>query len=383
MRSLLTVVLVLAMAWQSAYAEEVEKLEVRPTGRILMDGALYASPDKDNFPDGVAIPEVRLGANMTYGRWSSLIDVGLAYGKVGMRNMWIQYSFDRHNALRFGNFIHQYGLQSTSQSLKHTFEQPIASALFTPGIQLGAMFTHWDARWFAAGSVHAEKSAVTQVMNLPTFNQQGYGLLSRVVLRGHPAEDRTWHVGLSGGFSTPQRTLEEGVDIHNGFTFDATFPTKVIQRTAISATVGEAMNLFKFTPEVLLACNRLAFEGQYFYQQVNRRHGAHAFRAHSAYATVRGLIKGGGYGYSAANAQLTNPTKGALECVLDYNHARLTDSRAGIYGGLANSVSATFNYYFNPYITARLNYTFTHTWDHGVHMSETLNVFQARLMVMF
>ena len=96
------------------------EFKVRPTGRILIDGALYASPQKSLFPDGMAIPEVRLGANMTYGKWSSSIDVSYSYAKLGMRNMWIEYGFNQNNSLRIGNFIHQYGLQSTSQSVKVT-----------------------------------------------------------------------------------------------------------------------------------------------------------------------------------------------------------------------------------------------------------------------
>ena len=46
----------------SASGTSAPKISVVPVGRILMDGAMYTSDEKDLFPDGVAIPELRLGA---------------------------------------------------------------------------------------------------------------------------------------------------------------------------------------------------------------------------------------------------------------------------------------------------------------------------------
>lgn len=69
--------------------------------------------------------------------------------------------------------------------------------------------------------------------------------------------------------------------------------------------------------------------------------------------------------------------------MVDYNYTSLSDSKAGIYGGRSNSLSATLNYYINPYITARINYSYTHTWDKASVEPRSLNTFQARLMVFF
>lgn len=41
-------------------AQEQSVLQIRPTGRILMDGGLFHSDNK-NFVDGVAIPDARIG----------------------------------------------------------------------------------------------------------------------------------------------------------------------------------------------------------------------------------------------------------------------------------------------------------------------------------
>lgn len=364
-------------------ADDSPKLQVSPSGRILMDGALYASPQKDMFPDGVAIPEVRLGAKFKYGKWSASIDACYAYAKVGLRNMWIEYGFNDHSSIRFGNFIHQFGLHATSLSMKSTFEQPLANALFTPSLQMGAMYVNYSKHFFGAVSAHVESSARTEIMNAPLFNQQGYGLLTRLVWRNAQEDRPVIQAGISGGFSTPQRHIVGNEDIHDGFAISANFPTKVAQVEAIGTTVGNSKNLFKLSPELLLSNDRLALESQYFFQQINRRQGLNAFRAQGCYATLRGIIFGDRYSYVSSTALVSNPKNKTLECVLDYNYATLSDAKANIWGGRSNSFNVTFNYYFNPYITGRLNYTYTHVWDREGHDPMTLNGFQARLMLLF
>lgn len=373
-----------AVAAMPGLAQDEPKLKLAPSGRILIDGALYASPQKEDYPDGMAISEARLGAKMSYGKWSALMDVAYSYAKIGLRNMWIQYNFDSNHSVRFGNFIQPFGLQSTtSLSLKCTYEQPLVSAAFTPGIQLGAMYTFQNRSFWAAGSFHVESSALSNIMNAPLFNQQGYSLLTRLVWRQANDGGPILQAGLSGGFATPQRRVENDNDIHDGFTVSANFPTKVVQRQAVGTVVTDARNLFKFSPELLLSYGRLAFEGQYFYQQANRKGTLHSYAMQGGYATLRGLLIGKGYTYSASTAYVNAPAPGSLECVIDYNYAKLSDRKANIFGGRANSVNVTFNYYFNPYITARLNYTYTHAWDHAGYDPTTLNGFQARLMVLF
>lgn len=367
--------------------EEKTKFKFIPTGRVLIDGAFYPSSQKDMFKGGMSIPEARLGAKMEYGNWSSWIDVGFAYGKIGLRNMWIQYDFNEKNSLRVGNFLQPFGYQSpVTSNNKPTFEQPLVSALFTPGLQLGLMYTFHDPMFYSATAFHVESSALTNYMNYPLFNQQGYSLLTRFVVRNKDAGEKDkpiFHGGISLGYSTPDRHLVDDQDVHSGFTNTAYFPTKVSFVPAISAVIGDSKNRFKLSPELLLSYKRIALESQYFFQTIARRDNMPSFNAQGAYVTVRGILLGGDYGYDSNIAQLVNPKKHTLEAVADYNYASLSDAKAGIFGGRANSFSFTLNYYFNRYITARLNYTHTHTWDREDHPSITQNALQLRIMLLY
>ena len=385
---IISLLLFISFPFLSVAQEEEAKFKVVPSGRVLIDGALYASPEKYLFKDGMAIPEARLGAKMSYGKWSSWIDVGFAYGKIGLRNMWIQYDFNPNNSLRAGNFLMPFGYQSpTTSNNKPTFEQPLASALFTPGLQLGLMYTFKNQSFYSATAFHVESSALTNVMNYPVFNQQGYSLLTRFVWRqknsgetGRPIVQ----VGLSLGFSSPEKHLIGDNDIHDAFTNSAYFPTKVSSETALSATVDNSVNRFKLTSELLLSYKKVALESQYFYQTISRKNKLENFNAQGFYFTLRGIILGSDYSYDSPQAVLGNPKKNSLEFVADYNYSDLSDKKARIFGGKANSVSLTLNYYFNAYITARLNYTYTNVWDKDLsNINMKQNAFQLRLMVLF
>ncbi len=363
---------------------EEPALKVAPMGRVLIDGALYASPQKEMFPDGMAISEARLGAKMSYGKWNAFLDVAYSYAKIGLRNMWIEYHIDDKHRLRFGNFIQPFGLESTyTNSLKCTFEPPMAGAIFSPGIQLGVMYGYTsNPLWIGAG-FHVESSALSTVMNAPLFNQQGYGIIGRAVWRKDAKGSPILQFGISGEFATPQRRLENNEDVHDGFTISTNYPTKVVQQTAVGTTVDHSKNLFKFSPEFVVAKGRLAAEGQYFFQTISRRNNLERFNSQSGYVSLRGLLTRSEYTYSSELAALARPKSGSLECVLTYNYITLSDPKAAIFGGRANNANVTLNYYINPYVTARLNYTYTHTWGREDYAPVTMNGFQARIMVLF
>lgn len=389
-KSLLMAALLLTGAAGMYAAEGDEpKFEVKPTGRILLDGALYASPQKELFPDGVAIPDARIGVKMKYGKWSAKVDVGFAYNKVGLKDLYFQYDLNENSFLKLGSFIHQYGLQSaTSSSMKPTMEEPVSNAVFNDSRQIGLMYEYANDQFLATVSAHCEPKATTMVLSPSQFTKEGYGFRSRLVAHPICEPGKVVQIGFSGGFATPQN-VNDASKPHNSFQFKSNFPTRVAQVTALDAVVDHAMNLWKFTPELLLSYGPVALEAQYFYQQVNRRqpdglpYELKPYKAQGAYVTLRGLLIGDRYSYAKFDGGLATPRPGSFECVLDYNYTTLTDANSYIFGGRMNDISATFNYYINKYMIARLHYSYTHTWDTNFAGPRTLNAFMARLQVIF
>lgn len=343
---------------------------------------MFISPQKEQFKDGFAIPDARLGVKMKYGKWDAKVDIGFAYGKVGLKDLYIGYTFDEKNNLKVGSFIHQFGLQSaTSSSMKPTMEEPISNGIFNDPRQLGVQYEYNGTKFLATASFHVEPSATSILLSPDQFTQEGYGIRSRLVYRPFHEDGKMFQVGISGAFATPQRYGNP--DEHNAFQFKSNFPTRITQITALDATVTDAKNLFKLSPEIMAAYGPVAIESQYFWVNVNRRKGLSAFNGNGAYVTLRGLLLGKNYDYDMWGGGIATPKPKSLELVLDYNYTSVTDASAGIFGGRLNDFSATLNYYINKYMIARLHYSYTYAWDRAGASPTTLNGIMARLQVIF
>lgn len=378
---LLTGLVIAIAAPLMAQTDSEPKLKISPTGRILLDGALYAGKTHDLFAPGVALTDASMGVKASYGKWAAKIDIGYSYGKVGLKDIYLQYNFNDENLLRGGNFIHQYGLQSsTSSSMKCTMEEPTSNEVFNAPRQLGIMYIHSADKWLATGSLHVEPQS--SILRANDMHKQGYGVLSRVIARPTHEDGITVQLGISGGFGTPQYDSDKNLN-HHIFEIGGNFPTRVNKVKAVNATVDNAMNMLKFTPELLLSYNNFALEAQYFFNRYNRRQHFHAFTGQGAYVTLRSLLSGDKYGYSMTDGSLATPAPKSLELVINYNYTTLTDTKALIGGGRINDLSAAVNYYINKYMLCRFRYAYTHRWDCAIGPKVDLSSFQARMQIIF
>ena len=124
---------------------------------------------------------MRIGVGFTYGQWKGKVDVGFAYGKVNIKDVFLQYDLDEQNFLRGGYFIHQYGYQSCiSSSFKETMEEPQSNAVFNNDRMMGLMFEHMDDRFLATASVVVETDAMKQTTDVT--GNEAVGAMSRSII---------------------------------------------------------------------------------------------------------------------------------------------------------------------------------------------------------
>ncbi len=372
----------------SAMAQDSEpKFTIKPTGRILMDGAVYLGGNDDiegtgdkKFVDGVAIPDLRLGVKAGYGKWKAKVDVGFGYGKVGLKDTYIEYDFNESNLIRGGYFVPQFGLNSeTSSSMKPSYEEPTSNEFFYANPRLLALMHIYDkGQFFAGTTVFAEAAAMTK--NATEMGKQAWGAQTRLVWRPMHSDGDAFQIGCSFNYSSPT-----GGD-HNEFTYSANFPSRVSKVTNVSATIDHAKGLFKMTPEVLFMRGNIALEAQYYYMNVARKDGFRNYTAQGAYGMFRALLLGSRYRYSHADCGMATPDPRSLEVVLGYNYTNASDASAGIYGGITNDANCTFNYYINKYMIARLRYSYTNVRDRRVGdltAKRHVNLIEARLQIIF
>ena len=388
---LLTAASLLLVSGVCATAQESDapKLTFKPAGRILFDGGVFA-PNKNGFADGVDLPDIRLGGTATYGKFSAKLDIGYGMGSLSLKDVFIGFKPNQYNSFKLGYFVHQFGLNAaTSSSMKPTMIAPTSDTFFNAtGRNLGLGYLYDKNEWFFGVSLFAS----SQSLKL-TADQQGkisVGAMERLVWRPLYQNGTVVQIGMSSWYQGAEHLDDDDVpgQVHASpgfFNFSANFPTKVDNVSLVRATVTGAKGVLKLSPELVLAKDRVALEGQYYYMNVNRDHGYHHYTAQGGYASLRTLLIGDKqYGYSHGDAGLATPSPKTLECVLGYDYTNAYDSKAGILGGISNDYSITFNYYLNKYIICRLRYNYTNQrdayfWDGHRHV----NMIQARVMFKF
>ena len=362
-------------------AKSEPKLTVTPTGRILLDGGIFITNDRDEFKDGVDVPDVRIGVKASYGKWKAKIDIGYAFGQIGLKDIYGEYDFTPHQLIRFGYFVHQFGLQSaTSSSWKVSMEEPTSNEVFGYPRLLGVMYEYDKGDYLATASLHAESNAMK--LRAGELGETGYGAITRLVWRPLHDTGNVAQVGFSAAFSNAQYSEDPALN-HHYYAINANFPTRIDQVSAVGAEITDARTMFKFTPELLLCKNNFALESQYYWFQVGRKDHQPAYRDYGAYGLLRWLALGGNYTYSSADGGLATPAPKSLEFVLGYNYTCLSSQRTGIYGGRLNDVSLTANWYINKYMVWRLRASYTHRWDRTAEPDVNLGIIQTRFQFIF
>ena len=374
----------MACAGAFAQQEDEPKLVVKPSGRILMDAGVMHSNDESvnqKLNDGVAIPDARVGLSATYGKWKAKVDVGYARQALSLKDISLDYNFNKENLVRLGYFVHQFGQQSaTSSSFKISMEEPLANQAFFNSRLLGAMYVHAGEKFHATASVFAENDAMK--MSTDKLGNEAWGVMTRLVWRPMTERGKIFHVGISGAYESPRYNKTAALN-HSSYTLKAPFPTRIASVMAQEATITDAKALWKFSPELTAACGNFGIEAQYYYVGIKRDNAMPNYNAWGAYSNLRYLIKGQGYTYTKADAGIATPDPGSMELVAAYNYSTLTDKDANIYGGKVNDWSLTFNYYINKYMIWRVRGSITRATDNAAFANNTVSMLETRLQFKF
>ncbi len=373
------------IAWSLAVAvcaQEEPKLTVKPSGRILFDAA-YVNPQhqEDDLKSGVGIPDFRVGVGFSYGQWKGKVDMGYAYGKVNMKDVWLQYDFDKKNFIRGGYFIHQYGFQSsTSSSFKETMEEPQSNAVFNNDRMLGIMYEHSAEKFLGTASVVVESDAMKATTD--QTGDQAIGAMTRLLYRPYAQRGKMLQVGISGGLEGARYSSNEAMN-HKQFTLTSRWPMRVAKVNAQQAVVTDAKTMYKFSPEVMYSQGRFAVIGQYFWNRITRENNLESFTGSGAYVTLRALVKGRNYAPNMGDGGIATPDPGNMEVCLQYNYTSLSDASAGVYGGYLNDWALCYNFYPNKYMIWRVRASYTKVTNRSGFADNECSILETRLQVKF
>ena len=250
MKKTLSIIALTLACGATANAQEEPKFTAKPSGRILMDAA-YINPQHgdDELNSGVGIPDMRLGVGFSYGQWKGKVDMGYAYGKVNLKDVWLQYDFDKKNFVRGGYFIHQYGfLSCTSSSFKETMEEPQSNAVFNNDCMIGVMYEYNGDKFLGTASAVVETDAMKNTTD--QTGDQAAGAMTRLLYRPFAQRGKMLQVGISGGIEEARYSSDEALN-HKQFTLATRWPTRVAKVNAQKAVVSDAKTMYKFSPEAM------------------------------------------------------------------------------------------------------------------------------------
>lgn len=378
-RIIATIITALATALNVS-AQEEPKLTVKPSGRILFDAA-YINPQHqtDELNSGVGIPDMRVGVGFSYSRWKGKIDMGYAYGKVNMKDVWLQYELDKKNFVRGGYFIHQYGFQSsTSSSFKETMEEPQSNAVFNNDRMIGLMYEHSSEKVLATASVVIESDAMKQTTDVT--GNEALGAMTRLLYRPFAERGKMLQVGISGGIEGARYHSKDELN-HKQFTLSTRWPTRVAKINSQQAVVTDAKTMYKFSPEAMFSQGRFAVVGQFFYNNITRNNNLESFTGSGAYVTLRTLLKGCNYSPNMADGGIATPDPGNMELCLQYNYTSLSDHTVCIYGGYLNDWALCYNYYPNKYMIWRVRASWTKVTNRSDFANNEVSIIETRLQV--
>ena len=111
-----------------------------------------------------------------------------------MKDVFLQYDFDKQNLIRGGYFIHQYGFQSsTSSSFKETMEEPQSNAVFNNDRMIGVMYEYNGQKFLGTASIVVETDAMKNTTD--QTGNQGIGGMTRLLYRPFAVS-----AGIYGGY---------------------------------------------------------------------------------------------------------------------------------------------------------------------------------------
>lgn len=365
-----------------------DKITVTPIGRIHVDGAFYL-PSKDGFSDGAALPEIRAGVRAQYQKWMARVEIGYSYGKIGMKDVYIQRDLGDKDYLRLGYFIPQFGIRGGgSASYKPGMLPQISESFFrTMTRKIGFGYTRYNPSYFLSATAFVGGRSLT--LNATEQGKVSVGGSVRGVWHPFTEPGSILHVGGSVSYETASHTrlINDAGDeeASAGFrTFSVSFPTTVSKVPMLEADVTDAVGDWKLSPELTLSKDRFALESQFYYMKVPRHNGIPSYHAVGTFGMVRCLLFGDNkYRYSEAEGALALPSPKTLELVAGYDYTNADSHAAGIDGGISNDWNLTLNYYINKYMIARLRYSYTDVRNSSVCERRGVNIIQARLQFVF
>ena len=352
---------------------QTENLQWKLSGRFHFDGVGYVN-SPDTLSSELDIVDARLGGRITMGDWFLKIDVSYASNKVSLKDVFLQYT-KNNNFFRAGHQTVFAGIDQSNGSNNLLFNaSPNIGRILDNGRRLGFTYTrslthyYLTTGMFMGNDIHVKSSV-----------KQGYTAVLRTVWRPINEKHNLFHLGVSGLYRVPDEL--KGTDFKN-ITLSNRGVIKTKGPILHFLSINDAKNQTMCVGEVFGFKDKWMAVGEFYWTQINRRNAA--YKAHGGYVQGGYLLRGNRYGYNQVDALPVLPTDDkSLLLIARYNQSNMNDEKSGLYAGNQKDFSIGLAYFYNKYLSARLNYSYVKLDEHSTIGKEELHVIQGRLQFKF
>lgn len=376
MKHIITFFLIIFYAIRAFASPDSLPFDWKLSGRLLLDGGVYIhSPKK--LHAGAHISDVRLAAKIRiYSDWYTKIDVGFANNKVTLKDAFTEYGKEG-NYFRAGYMLGYYSIdQSTSTNDLIFNTASNVTETFYPDRRLGLSYTRsLPSYYFSFGAFCGDGLSFSET------TKPGYNFSGRVVWRPINSPEQLLHLGVGTLFKVPDqdtKTNKQSIRMKSkGVTYIPSLRT-------LDMTLENARNQIQSNIECLLYQHKWMLQTEFLYTKIHQKNLLPTYSAHGGYIQGGFLLKGNNYAYDTLDAvpiMPEDPHSILLAC--RYNYTNLNDFGSNLMGGSQHDLSIGINYYFNKYISSRLNYA--HLWmdNYSAIGKCEINMMQVRLQVRF
>lgn len=331
-----------------ASAPAMAEMTVSMGGRIQVDTTYY---DDDNVKlgRGTEFRRARLFAEGEIADdWSYKSQIDFAGNGTTLKDVYVRYSGFDFGTITIGQFKQEFSLSELTSSKYGTFiERALPVTAFSLSRRIGVGLSGDQGAWHYAASVFGQEESDSEGVN------EGYGAAGRLTY-GPKVGENQLHFGAAANYQdAPNSDNEWRVR-----TRPESHQTST--RYVDTGNLADVNSITTFGGEAAWVRGPFSLQGEYMMQGVDRDGGSDPdFSGWYAYASwflngdVTRSYKGGQFGRTKA----TN----AWELALRYSTIDLDDS--GVNGGKENNVTASVNYYVNPYLRFMLNGVFIDAKD--------------------
>lgn len=342
-------------------------------GRLFVDGGTFiASPE--TFHSNVCIPELRLTAKADFGDgWYTKLDVGFADNKAKLKDAFIQKTHRQH-VFRLGYMIGMFSLDQSSSTNDYLFMTgSTVGELFYPGRRIGLSYTYAGQTLYGSAGLFCGDG-----LTVPEGTRPGTNATLRVVYRPIDNERTLLHLGAGGLYKRPDKNQETG---QRSIALALRGCTYLAVPYLFDASLEDVKTQYQWNAEAILYHRRFFAQGEIMGMTVTRA-GQPGYHACGGYLEGGCFVRGHRLGYDRTDAVPTCPGEaGSLAVFARVGYTDLNGS--SLRFGSSMDLSAGVNYYLNPHLIFRLNYSHVRADRHTALGRTDYNVLQSRIQIKF